>query len=271
VLDVTGARLAGNDCGAAAVMILDSPAPPSTPAPCAALHAALGTAVHAGFWRVLTDLSSGPSVWPAKTAVLYSAAELPRPPALNFSAHSASTRGSSVARKARTWKGARTPQALKRVRQALRRRDVNRRTRSEAKTLTQRAGAIALGRVEGDGPEAITAAISALDRAAEKGIIHRNNAARRKSRLMAKANAAHLLEGVSAESGPKKKSVATKTAQRKKVAAAKASKAAAAKAADRPRTAAGKAKVAVTRASRESAAARRRRQAESGEEPKAEG
>jgi len=37
---------------------------------------------------------------------------------------------------------------------------------------------------------AITAAISALDRAAEKGIIHRNNAARRKSRLMAKANAA---------------------------------------------------------------------------------
>lgn len=172
-----------------------------------------------------------------------------------------------MARKARTWKGARTPQALKRVRQELRRRAVNRRTRSEAKTLVQRASAIALGRAEGDGPEAITAAISALDRAAEKGIIHRNNAARRKSRLMAKANEAHLLDGTSVEAAPKKKSVATKTAQRKKVAAAKASKAAAAKAADRPRTAAGKAKVAVTRATRESAAARRRRQATTDEEP----
>jgi small subunit ribosomal protein S20 len=163
-----------------------------------------------------------------------------------------------VARKARTWKGARTPQALKRVRQELRRRAVNRRTRSEAKTLVQRASAIALGRAEGDGPEAVADAISALDKAAEKGVIHPNNAARRKSRLMAKANAAHLMDGTQVEAEPRKKSVATKTAQRKKVAAAKASKAAAARAADRPRTAAGKAKVAVTRATRESAAARRR-------------
>jgi small subunit ribosomal protein S20 len=169
------------------------------------------------------------------------------------------TRGSSVARKARTWKGARTPQALKRVRQALRRRAVNRRARSETKTLVQHASSIALGRAEGDGQEAIRDAISALDKAAEKGIIHPNNAARRKSRLMAKANAAHLLDADEIDAtGPKRKSVATKTAQRKKVAAAKASKAAAARAADRPRTAAGKAKVAVTRASRESAAARRR-------------
>jgi small subunit ribosomal protein S20 len=176
-----------------------------------------------------------------------------------------------VARKARTWKGARTPQALKRVRQALRRRAVNRRTRSEAKTLVQRASAIALGRAEGDGSTAITEAISALDRASEKGIIHPNNAARRKSRLMAKANAAHLLDGTQVEAAPKKKSTATKTAQRKKVAAAKASKAATARAADRPRTAAGKAKVAVTRASRESAAARRRKQSDAEGETPAEG
>jgi small subunit ribosomal protein S20 len=170
-----------------------------------------------------------------------------------------------VARKARTWKGARTPQALKRVRQELRRRAVNRRTRSEAKTLVQRASAIALGRTEGDGPDAVAQAISALDKAAEKGIIHPNNAARRKSRLMAKANAAHLMDGAQADAEPRKKSVATKTAQRKKVAAAKASKAAAARAADRPRTAAGKAKVAVTRATRESAAARRRKKDETDE------
>jgi small subunit ribosomal protein S20 len=165
-----------------------------------------------------------------------------------------------VARTARTWKGARTPSALKRARQSLRRRAVNRRTRSEAKTLVQQASEIALGRSDGDGPEAVAAAISALDKAAEKGIIHPNNAARRKSRLMTKVNAAHLLDGAETAStgAAKKRTAASKTAQRKKVAAAKASKAAAGKAADRPRTAAGKAKVAVTRASRESAAARRR-------------
>jgi small subunit ribosomal protein S20 len=174
-----------------------------------------------------------------------------------------------VARTARTWKGARTPSALKRVRQSLRRRAVNRRTRSEAKTLVQRASEIALGRTEGDGPEAVASAISALDKAAEKGIIHPNNAARRKSRLMTKANAAHLLddaEPTAAKAAPKKKTTASKTAQRKKVAAAKASKAAAGKATDRPRTAAGKAKVAVTRASRESAAARRRAKTEGTDE-----
>ena len=165
-----------------------------------------------------------------------------------------------MARKSRTWKGARTPQALKRVRQSLRRHAVNQRTRSEAKTLVLQASNIALGRAEGDGAAAVTAALSALDKAAEKGIIHPNNAARRKSRLMAKANAAHLLDGSEATTATtaKRKSTATRTAQRKKVAASKASKAAAAKAADRPRTAAGKAKVAVVRASRETAAARKR-------------
>jgi small subunit ribosomal protein S20 len=37
--------------------------------------------------------------------------------------------------------------------------------------------------------EAVRQAISTLDKAAVKGIIHKNNAARRKSRLMAKYNA----------------------------------------------------------------------------------
>jgi small subunit ribosomal protein S20 len=173
-----------------------------------------------------------------------------------------------VARTARTWKGARTPSALKRARQSLRRRAINRRTRSQTKTLVLHASDIALGRTEGEGAPAVIAAISALDKAAEKGIIHPNNAARRKSRLMAKVNAAHLLDTETAPAAsPKKRTTASKTAQRKKVAAAKASKAAAGRAADRPRTAAGKAKVAVTRASRESAAARRRAKAEeSGED-----
>ena len=73
-----------------------------------------------------------------------------------------------MARTARTWKGARTPQALKRDRQALRRRTVNRRARSEAKTLVQHAADIALGREEGNGPAAVAAAITALDTAINK-------------------------------------------------------------------------------------------------------
>jgi small subunit ribosomal protein S20 len=151
---------------------------------------------------------------------------------------------------------------------------VNRRTRSEAKTLVQQASDIALGRGDGNGPEAVTAAISALDKAAEKGIIHPNNAARRKSRLMAKVNAAHLLDAdadASAATTAKKRTTASRTAQRKKVAVAKASKAAAGKAPDRPRTAAGKAKVAVTRASRDAAAARRRAKTSDADEGSSEG
>jgi small subunit ribosomal protein S20 len=38
--------------------------------------------------------------------------------------------------------------------------------------------------------EAVGQAISALDKAAEKGVIHRNNAARRKARLMRALNQA---------------------------------------------------------------------------------
>ena len=155
---------------------------------------------------------------------------------------------------------ANTRQAIKRVRQALRRRTVNKRTRSAAKSLVQRATRISLGQAEGDGQAAVLSAVSALDKAAAKGIIHPNNAARRKSRLMAKANAAHLLdsEPAAAPATTRARTTASKTATRKKVAAAKASKAAAGRAADRPRTAAGKAKVAVTRASRESRAESRR-------------
>lgn len=161
-----------------------------------------------------------------------------------------------MARKARTWKGARTPSARKRARQALRRRTVNRRTRSEAKTLVQHAADVAAGRTDGDAASAVADAVSALDKAAEKGIIHPNNAARRKSRLMAKVNASGGIEAAAA--GSRRRTRAGKTEQRKKVAAAKASKAAAARSADRPRTAAGKARVAVTRATREASAAQRR-------------
>ncbi len=78
--------------------------------------------------------------------------------------------------------------ALKRVRVAERRRIRNRTFRSAARTVVRRAESII---ATGDADAAATAvgtAVSMLDRTAGKGIIHPNNAARRKSRLMAKYN-----------------------------------------------------------------------------------
>jgi len=78
----------------------------------------------------------------------------------------------------------------KAARRAEKRRLRNRVIRSTFKTYIKRAEAlIAQGRL-GEAEEAVRRAISALDRAAAKGVIHANNAARRKSRLMAKFNAA---------------------------------------------------------------------------------
>lgn len=73
---------------------------------------------------------------------------------------------------------------IKRNRQNEKRRVRNRVYAGRARTYVKKAR---LAISEGGTDEARTAvmqAISALDKAAEKGIIHKNNAARRKSRLM---------------------------------------------------------------------------------------
>ncbi len=71
-----------------------------------------------------------------------------------------------------------------------RRRVRNKAVRTQAKTgITSAEKLIFSGEVD-KAREAVLAAISALDKAAEKGIIHPNNAARRKSRLMKKLNQA---------------------------------------------------------------------------------
>ena len=54
--------------------------------------------------------------------------------------------------------------------------------------MTKAVSAVQRRQLEEADP-AVTLAITALDSAASKGIIHRNNAARKKSRLMAKLNA----------------------------------------------------------------------------------
>ena len=78
--------------------------------------------------------------------------------------------------------------AIKRLRSAERRRLRNRVYRGGARTSVKKARQfIEAGRVE-EAREAVREAVSALDKAAEKGIIHKNNAARRKSRLMQQLN-----------------------------------------------------------------------------------
>ena len=61
----------------------------------------------------------------------------------------------------------------------------NRNVRGAARTAVNQARA-AYDANEPETKEAIMKAISALDKAAEKGVIHKNNAARRKGRLMKK-------------------------------------------------------------------------------------
>jgi small subunit ribosomal protein S20 len=78
--------------------------------------------------------------------------------------------------------------AEKRARTNERRRIRNRRFRSASRTLVRTAEQTIASAEAEAAAGAVKNAISMLDRAAQKGIIHPNNAARRKSRLMAKYN-----------------------------------------------------------------------------------
>jgi small subunit ribosomal protein S20 len=82
---------------------------------------------------------------------------------------------------------ANTKSAQKRIRSNERRHQRNVMYKSRVKTMIRKAEAgIYAGSTD---IEAVRVAISTLDKAAVKGIIHKNNAARRKSRLMARYNA----------------------------------------------------------------------------------
>ncbi len=76
--------------------------------------------------------------------------------------------------------------AIKRNRQNEKRREHNRVYRGSARTFVRKALlTIESGDVEAS-REATMVAVKALDKAAQKGVIHKNNASRRKSRLMKK-------------------------------------------------------------------------------------
>jgi small subunit ribosomal protein S20 len=78
------------------------------------------------------------------------------------------------------------------MRQEQKRRAHNRSIKSRVKTyITKARQAIAAPTADvEEATEAVRDAVSELDRAAKKGVLHKNNAARRKSRLMKQLNAA---------------------------------------------------------------------------------
>ena len=147
--------------------------------------------------------------------------------------------------------------ARKRIRSNERKHIRNRAVRSAVRTSITKARRSLLGTLPTiDSEEQVLAAVRALDRAAEKGILHRNNAKRRKSRLMAMAHklvtaaatgeqAAARAVAVGGEKGRSrakaksgaKPAATTRTAAAKTPAAkASAAKATAAKATARPAT-----------------------------------
>ena len=158
-----------------------------------------------------------------------------------------------MAKTPRTWTGARTPSGLKRVRQAQSRHEVLQPRRTAAKTYVAKALSAATHPTDSsiDPAAALAEALSALDRAAKAGAIHPNAAARRKSRLTIKVNAA--VGGTALQTGGRVVKVTGKAAAAKaakaRIAAGKAGKAKGAQ------TAAGKARAALSKTARAEAAA----------------
>jgi small subunit ribosomal protein S20 len=83
---------------------------------------------------------------------------------------------------------ANTKSAQKQVRSARKRQLRNKAVRSQGKTVVRKAEEFIFAGQAEKAEAAVKTAASSLDRAAGKGILHPNNAARRKSRLVKKLN-----------------------------------------------------------------------------------
>lgn len=103
---------------------------------------------------------------------------------------------------------ANTASAKKQARESQKRALRNRSVKSAVKTHISRARRAAESRDEG-ATDLAAAAVSSLDRAASKGILHPNNAARRKSRLMRRLNAAGAEPAVAAPTPTKAKAASS--------------------------------------------------------------
>jgi len=84
---------------------------------------------------------------------------------------------------------ANTKSAKKRIRSSERKRQQNRRVRSAARTEVKRARKLMEAGQLDEAAESTQRALRLLDKAAAKGVIHKRNASRRKSRLMHALNA----------------------------------------------------------------------------------
>jgi small subunit ribosomal protein S20 len=73
--------------------------------------------------------------------------------------------------------------AEKRVRQSVKRNAVNRSNRSKLRTQIKKIRTAIAGHDSSQGQELLNPTISVIDKAVNKGIIHKNTAARYKSRL----------------------------------------------------------------------------------------
>jgi small subunit ribosomal protein S20 len=78
--------------------------------------------------------------------------------------------------------------AEKRVRQNEKRRDVNRGNRGRLRTGIKKLRAALESGDAGAAQELLPATVSLIDKAVQKGVLHRNAAARFKSRLTVRAN-----------------------------------------------------------------------------------
>jgi small subunit ribosomal protein S20 len=108
--------------------------------------------------------------------------------------------------------------ALKRWRQNERHRERNKGVRSGTRTAVKKART-GIAANSDDAQAAVTEAISVLDRAAKRNVIHKNAASRQKSRLMKHLNA--VTSGEAAAPATKKRAAAKKTATKSAKAPAK--------------------------------------------------
>lgn len=78
--------------------------------------------------------------------------------------------------------------AKKRVRQNEKRRAVNRSSRSGLRTQIKKLRSAITGNDQNGSQELLNPTVSAIDKAVNKGVLHKNTAARYKSRLTARVN-----------------------------------------------------------------------------------
>ena len=80
--------------------------------------------------------------------------------------------------------------SIKSARQSVKRSEHNRYFRTTARTYIKKARTEIIANEVAEADATVLLAIKSLDKAAQKGLIHPNNAARRKSRLMKALNKA---------------------------------------------------------------------------------